>query len=161
MKKEFVLLGIGFALMLILAGSSGATLIEVSVETDKDVYQLGEDVTVFVTAYNPNQESVILGFGSSLTSTYLMDGHFDWSEGKVFVPSGSLLTIQANESFTWNRTHGIRERELYALDVGVHSVVGEVVGHGQSDAISFEVIPEPATLLLLLVGVPIIRKLKT
>ncbi len=139
-------------------GMVGATVVDISVATDKEIYQLNEDVIVFVTAYNPNQEPVTLGFGSSLTTTYLMDAVFNWSEGKVFNPSGRQLTIEANESFTWDITHGSIEMNLYALDLGVHSVVGEVVGYGQSEAINFEVIPEPATILLLGCGVFWARK---
>lgn len=147
--------GILFVLIVMAGcvGVVGATIVDISVATDKAIYQLNEHVTVFVTAYNPNQDPVTLGFGSSLTTTYVMDGVFNWSEGKVFNPSGRQLTIEANESFTWDITHGSEEMGLYALDLGVHSVVGEVVGYGQSDAVEFDVIPEPATILILSCGV--------
>ncbi len=139
-------------------GMVGATVVDISVATDKEIYQLNEDVIVFVTAYNPNQEPVTLGFPSALTTTYLMDGVFNWSEGKVFAPSGLQLTIEAHEFATWELTHGSIEMGLYALNLGVHSVVGEVVGYGQSEAVEFEVIPEPATIVILSFGVFWVRK---
>ncbi len=148
-------------LLIVMAdcvGVVGATIVDISVATDKEIYQLNEEVTVVVTAYNPNQEPVTLGFPSALTTTYLMDGVFNWSEGKVFAPSGLQLTIEAHEFATWELTHGSKEMGLYALDVGVHSVVGEVVGYGQSEAVEFEVIPEPATILILSFGVFWARK---
>jgi len=37
----------------------------------------------------------------------------------------------------------------YPLAIGTHSVVGEVVGYGDSAPIQFEVVPEPATVSFL------------
>lgn len=54
--------------------------------------------------------------------------------------------------------HGSIEMGLYALNLGVHSVVGEVVGYGQSEPVEFEVIPERATILILGFGVLWARK---
>jgi hypothetical protein len=158
MKKDLVLLSSVFVLMLNFVGSSLAVVVQVSVETDKEFYQLGEDVVVRVTAFNPNQEPVTLGFASSLTATYLIDDHFDWSVGKVFVPSGRQLTIQPNESFAWDLTHGSKEISSYPLNLGLHSVVGKVVGYGQSETIGFEVVPEPATILVFAPGLIILKR---
>ena len=134
-----------------------AAIVDIGVETDKPTYLLEEPVTVFVTAYNPNPEAVTLGFGSTLQATYLMNDVFDWSEGKGFADVVTSVTIEPDDSYVWDLTHGLDEMMLYPLDVGIHTVVGEVVGYGQSATIEFEVVPEPATVLLLGFGGLILR----
>jgi hypothetical protein len=134
-----------------------ATLVDISATTNKPVYMLGEEVVVFVIAYNPNPEPITLGFTSSLVASYLMDGVFDWSEGKVFgqIPTG--VRIEPYDSYTWNLSHDSHAMMIYPLGIGTHTVIGEVVGYGQSAPGEFEVIPEPATLLLFalgLIGIP-------
>jgi len=118
------------------------TIVEVSAETDKSTYLLGEVVTVFVTAYNPNPEPVTLYFGSSLEASYLMDGVFDWSEWHLFNPVILQLTIEPYNSSRWTLHHGSDEMEIYPLDIGTHTVVGEVVGYGCSAPVEFEVVAE-------------------
>ena len=116
-------------------------LIEVSTTTDKSTYLLGEEVTVFVTAYNPNPEPVTLTGGFYFAS-YIMDGVYDWVEGR-FAPAVILyLTIKPYDSFTWDITHGSYEMQEYPLAIGTHTVVGEVLGYGESAPVEFEVVAE-------------------
>ena len=154
--------GLKFLFVLVVmagcVGMVGATIVDISVATDKQIYQLNEEVTVSVTAYNPNLEPVTLRFGSTLVASYFMDDTYYWHENKIFAPVLLHKEIEPDSCFTWNLTHGSKEMGLYALDLGVHSVVGEVVGYGQSEAINFEVIPEPVTILLLGCGVFWARK---
>ena len=117
------------------------TIVEVSVTTDESTYLLGEEVTVFVTAYNPNPQAVTLYFGTTLEASYLMDGVFDWTEDKYFAQVIGQFTIEPYDSYTWNLCHGPDEMAIYPLDVGTHTVVGEVVGYGQSAPVEFEVVP--------------------
>ena len=138
-------------LFLIFAGELNASIVEISVATDKPIYQLGEYVTVSITAYNPTSETVILGFPTTLQASYLLDGTFDWANRPCLqIPSGRI--IDAYDSYTWNLNHGSGEMAFYPLAVGIHSVVGEVIGYGFSEPIQFEVVPEPGTLLLLALG---------
>ncbi len=105
-----------------------------------------------VTAYNPDPNPVTLNFATSLQASYLMDGVYDWREGKFFYQFPTSVTIEAYGSYTWQLTHGYHEMELYPLEIGAHTVVGEVVGYGYSSTVQFQVIPEPATILLLTLG---------
>jgi len=152
--------GIMFVLIVTAGcvGVVGATIVDISVATDKAIYQLNEEVTVFVTAYNPNPEPVTLRFGSTLVASYFMDDTYYWDEDKIFAPVLLHEDIEPDSRFTWELAHGSREMNLYPLDLGVHSVVGIVVGFGQSEPVEFEVIPEPATILILSFGVFWVRK---
>lgn len=152
--------GILFLLIVMVAcvGVVGATIVDISVATDKEIYQLNEEVTVLVTAYNPNPEPVTLRFGSTLVASYLMDDAYYWHENRNFAPVLLRKDIEPNSRFTWELAHGSKDMDLHALDLGVHSVVGEVVGYGQSEVVNFEVIPEPATIVILGFGVFWVRK---
>jgi hypothetical protein len=145
-KKILVVLVLGFA------GMARATIVDICAATNKPVYDLGEEVVVFVIAYNPNPEPVTLGFVSTLQASYLMDGVFDWSEDKAFAQIPTGARIKPYDSCTWNLSHDSHAMMIYPLDVGFHTVVGEVVGYGQSAPVEFEVVPEPSTLLLFAIG---------
>ena len=146
------------AVTLAIAVDSGATTVDVSLATDKTTYLLGEPVTVFVTAYNPHPGPVVLIFGSTCQASYLMDGVFDWTEGKGFADVMTQVTIQPQFSITWDLTHGSHESARYPLSIGTHSVVGEVINYGQSAPVEFDIIPEPATLILLGLGAVMVRR---
>jgi len=143
---------ITFMILWCIAGTAKATIVDITVATDKESYLLGEEVIVSVIAYNPNPEPVTLGFSSSLVVSYLMDNVYDWAEGRIFQPVPLQLTIQPYNFRTFELVHGCDEMAIYPLDIGYHTVVGEVVGYGQSAPLHFEVIPEPSSILLLAIG---------
>ncbi len=140
------------ALIFVLYGMTKAKAVNISAITDKESYLLGEEVVVSVTAYNPDPNPVTLNFATSLEASYLMDDVYDWSDDKYFKQFGRQLTIDPYGSYTWDLAHGPTEMEAYPLEIGAHTVVGEVVGYGYSSKVQFEVIPEPATILLLTLG---------
>jgi len=142
---------LGFAMM------ARAAIVDVSTATNKVTYFLGEEVTVFVIAYNPNPEPVTLGFPTTLQASYLMDDVFNWSEHRQFVQIPTGARIEPYDSCTWNLSHDSHAMMIYPLDVGFHSVVGEVVGYGHSAPVEFEVIPEPMSVLLLGIGIVGVR----
>ena len=148
---------IAAALVLGFVGMAKATIVDVSVATDKASYSLGEEVVVSVTAYNPNPEPVTLGFPTSLQVSYLMDGVFNLSDHMVFTPIPTGRIIQPYDSYSWNLSHDSHAMTIYPLDVGTHTVVGEVVGYGQSAPLQFEVIPEPSSISLLAIGIVGVR----
>jgi len=137
-----------------------ADIVEISVDTDKLTYLLDEEVVVSITAYNPNPDPVILYFGDTLHASYLMDDVFDWSQGKTFSPVNLSITIEPYESKIWERNHGLKEMNIYPLSIGTHTVIGEVVGYGQSIPIEFDVVPEPSMILLIGIGSIYIRLTK-
>jgi len=140
-----------------IAGIANATIVDITVATDKESYLIGEEVIVSVIAYNPNPEPVTLGFSSSLVASYLMDDTYDWAEGRIFQPVSLQITIQPYNFKTKELLHGYDEMAIYPLDVGIHTVTGEFVGYGHSAPLQFEVIPEPTTLLLFGLGALLLR----
>ncbi len=150
-------------LLFLTSTICSATIVDVSVATDKSTYQLGEEVAISVTAYNPNTEAVTLTCGFYETS-YIMDGVYDWAEGRSGPAVIIYVTIEPDDFVTWELNHGTNEMQEYPLSVGIHSLVGEVlagelldIGQSKSSPIEFEVVPEPVSILLLGMGVIGIR----
>ena len=155
MRKAF------FALVIVCFLSSQGALaeIEISVATDKAVYQLDEDVVISVTAYNPTDEAITLVFGSDLQASYWMDGIYDWEDGRSRLTMLTYVTIDPYQFNTWQLTHGDYERSIYPLGLGAHSVVGEVLEYGLSNPAGFQVVPEPSCVMLLVVG-PVLSRFR-
>ena len=147
-------------LALSMSEFAGATIVDVSVATDKPQYQFEEDVIVSVSAYNPTESPVTLTFGSDIQTSYWMDSIYDWEEGRSRLTVITYVKIAAYDSYTWQMTHAAYERTQYPLDLGAHTVVGEVLGYGLSDPVEFEVIPEPSTIIMISIGVIWFKKKK-
>lgn len=159
MKKLSIIAG----LLIVLSFSAHATL-QITVDTDKDVYQAGENVHVYVTAHNLSTEQVVLHFGISLKASYEMDQIYNWVENKGYYPATSSLRIDAGSSYTWELTHGPTELFEYPLNPGLHSVIGKILASElmgeKSASTQFMVIPEPITITLLCFGAFLIRQQK-
>jgi hypothetical protein len=160
MKKKLAITLLAI-LFLCFAGLAQATIVDLTVSTDKSAYQLGEYVTISVTAYNPNPEPVTLYFPNGPVATYIMGGTYNMPAG--YLPVLTSKTIQPNMSFTWNMLHDQRAMRAYPLGIGTHTVVGKLLAHelGEDNMtlpLQFEVIPEPATLLLFSIGTLLLRK---
>jgi hypothetical protein len=144
-------------LVLGLTETAKSSIVDISVSTDKATYSLDEDVVVSITACNPNSEPVTLTGGFYFAS-YIMDDVYDWVEGRSAPQVIQKLTIDPGDSITWDLTHGSYEMQEYPLTLGKHMVVGEVlaielIGDGKSAPVEFDVVPEPATILLLTLGI--------
>jgi len=148
---------LALVLVLCLSDIGRADLVDISVATDKPTYQVGEEVKVYVRAYNPGLDSVTLTFGSNIQTSYWMDDIYDWQAGRDRLWVLTYATINPNTTHTWELIHGSYEMSVYPLEIGTHSVVGivgayELSGNGESSPIEFEVIPEPASLIILTTG---------
>ncbi len=145
-------------LTLIVASFMGsvclAAEIEVTVSTDKTVYDYLEPISVSVTATNPNDYTVTLEWPTSGQAAYIMDDTYDHRAYIGVLPVFTYRDIAAHESYTWTYDHLF---DYYTPGVGEHFVTGVVIYDGindgdQSDPFSFEVVPEPGTLSLLAIG---------
>lgn len=144
MEKAFLSI-LTLVFVLCLPGIGRADLVEISVATDKSTYSLGEEVTIFVTAYNPNPDPVTLTCWWCF-STYIIDEAYNWLDNHQSGPQVIIRrTINPHESAVWEHVHGQYELPEYPLVVGTHSVVGQVlayelVGHESSEPVEFEVV---------------------
>jgi hypothetical protein len=145
-----------FSIFFVLAVYAQATL-EISVATDKTAYQIGENVDIFISVFNSGSTSEKL-YGGFYFTTYIMDGVYDWADR--YQPMVILtITFLPGETRTWEMTHGFDEMQAYPLNIGNHSVVGGA-GSLRSIPVEFQVVPEPATLSLLALGVFLLGRKK-
>jgi hypothetical protein len=156
-----IIFAIALAVLVLGTSSLAEATIEpnlsIIVATDKLTYELGEYVTIYITGYNVGSETITLGFGTLSQASYLMDDVYDWYAHHYHYGGVSYRVIEPGEDYTWTLVHDSVDIGYYPLTVGTHSVKGEVVDYGYSPLVEFEVIPEPATLLLLTMGAVWIR----
>ena len=151
--KKIIVILVAATIILLVESEAMATIVDIFATTNKPVYELGEEVVVSVIAYNPNPEPVTLGFVDALQASYLMDNTYDWKDHHGAWLVVTEQRIEAFSPHTWTLVHGADEMETYLPTLGTHTIVGEVLGYGQSTPVGFEVVPEPATMLILCIGI--------
>jgi hypothetical protein len=160
------------AMSLGLAGKAYATAnsnsitvdnIKFTIETDKPVYGLGQNVYMTYRVTNLRSESVTFGFSSSQQYDFSIYGDtldWRWSDDKVFAHVLTSFSLSPNEFEEFN---AISPQIPLTADLGTHSVSGVLTDWPPSlnseVAVDIEIIPEPATLsLVALGGLAVIRR---
>lgn len=159
MKKFSIIAG----LLIVLSFSAHATL-QITVDTDKDVYQVGENVHVYISVYNPSAEDITLNMATP-PAKYLLDETYFWKQNMVSIswaPPLDDVLIQSGQTLIWQLDHNEVENAEYPLEVGIHTVRGyvysiETIGQF-SELVEFQVVPEPITFSLLGIGVFFIKR---
>lgn len=99
----------------------------------------GRYIDIQIGAVNRSPNPVTLVFPDGLQVSYMIDGIFDWATVVQAVPVATHITIEPHTYYSWLLTHGPYEVKKYPLAVGRHTVVGKVIGYGQSEPDEFEV----------------------
>jgi hypothetical protein len=142
---EGVLVGYGLSAATKIVVAGGESPVAVSVATDKAEYELGEPIKIDVTATNPSEEPVTLYFPTLHQADYRIDNAYLWSKGKFFLPIATSVTIPGGGQMTWHFIHTARD---FRLLPGEHSIVGIVVGYGESEPVTVAVKEtEPAEIV--------------
>jgi len=149
--------------------------IEYYIQTDKAIYNLGENVEMLYRVTNLTAENVILGDVIDDPSAYY---DFRVTQGDNWIwryPffSGVMETIyfrlgpyETKEFQTfWNMMNyngtPLQEYDDFPVSPGFYNIVGEVALWPKSDRIpvnvSIDIIPEPSTLLLFGTGLIVVR----
>jgi hypothetical protein len=140
-----------FLLVVLLTAPAEAAIV-FTISTDKSIYELGEDIVVTITAQNTSStQTGTVSFPDSLQATYWMDDAYDWRWNKYALTVVTYVQIAPLTSVSWIRIHGEVERQDYLPSVGFHEVSLYRYAPDEYSS-SFQVIPEPATLLLLALG---------
>lgn len=144
-------------LVLCLFRVGWSDLVDISIATNKQTYLLGEEVIVYVSAYNPGLDPVTLTFPSGLTASYWIDETYYWHENKIIAPIYLQLNIDPDSTHTWQRIHGLQEMTEYSLAIGTHDVIGiiyalELQTNYMTELLEFEVIPEPGGFIIITTG---------
>ena len=151
--------------------------IEYYIETDKAVYDLGEDVEIFFRITNLTDESIYLGTGAAFPfcceylvadSTANEVWHWPWlisRVGGLSLPQygqldHSVLWDMMNDNGTWLEFDDeLVIPGIYIIETHV-SVAGGDVSIPPPVSLSVEIIPEPTSLALFVIGGVCFRKIK-
>jgi len=120
MKRVHVLM------LLLLATYPLRSQVTFSVSTDKTVYRNADSVHVILVATNNGPTADTLFFASSLQASYFIDS-FDFSQQFYWTQSPTMRVIPPRETITWNFANP--GQSVPPVEVGVHAVIGQVVGH--------------------------------
>jgi len=139
--------------------------IEYYVQTDKSVYDLGENVEMLYRVTNVGTENVTFTFPHSPVWQFWVekDGEQIWSAINWRLAVLTKLTLMPEEfrefpdfrpPFIWD----MRDGEDNLVGLGKYNVIGGLYdGLGYYDytkvAVSIEIIPEPSSFLLLALGI--------
>lgn len=150
-KRKGLMVAIMFLAMVALTNAA----LEISVATNKAMYQLDETVDISIAVVNSGSTSETL-YGGYYFTTYIIDGVYDWANRSA-PPVVLETTFLPGELKTWEMSHGFNEMQDYPLTVGTHSVVGGAGFTLLTSPVDFQVVPEPATVLFLSIGTLLIR----
>lgn len=170
-----VVLVLGTAQQAMATLNSNSTVedgIEYYVQTDKSVYNLGENVEMLYRVTNLRDEDVTFGFPHSPVWNFWVkrDEEYIWRAINGWYAKPTEFTLSPGESkefpaFSSPYVWDMRDNENNLVTVGGCSVIGGF--HAGSEgyeyskvAVPIQIIPEPATLLLLTIGAVWIRVVK-
>ncbi len=163
-KGRLVVMG-GLIVLGIFAGAArGAPItasdLEYSLETDKDVYLLGETVNITHRMTNPFQEDVELNL-------YSTPGHILWvtslpqepimhywaiAHGGIQPPEPCTILVEAGQTTEWNYSWSQTDSQGVQILHGDYRIQHLFYGDGSATTKTISIIPEPASMLLLLAG---------
>ena len=113
--------------------------IRLDVKPDKEIYTLGEDINITITALNWSDKDVEISFTSTLQADYFIDDEYQWSADRGFGDAITYVTVPARDIYKWEFTH---TSEDYKIAPGKHQIIGMLDGYNISAAQSFLVTAE-------------------
>ena len=141
--------------------------IEYYIQTNKSVYNLGEDVEILYRVTNLRDEDVTFSFPGSPEWNFWVEreGQSIWRAVNGWYAIGSGFTLSHGESKefpTYNTPYiwDMRDSEKNLVDIGEYNVIGGLDGYkGEYDStavsVHIEIVPEPSSLILFVVGLPL------
>ncbi len=105
----------------------------VSVATNKTSYVPVENVIMSITLTNTTGSDIVIEAPTAQQYDLIVkkDGQkvWQWSDGRTFAQTATILTILANQSVSFNETWNQNDTAGQAAGVGTYTVEGSVVGH--------------------------------
>ncbi len=133
----------------------GGGSLEVAIETDKTIYQLGETVHVIHTIINPfdvpiNNVEFTQEPGFSLL--VMLEGIRIWSSNNIALTVIWTRTFEPGEILKLNYAWDMTDYYGNAVLPGEYELIGAIHGEGRNVSTNITIVPEPASLSLLVLG---------
>lgn len=135
--------------------------IEYYMQTDKAVYDLGENVEMLYRVTNLGSENITFNFDDQVQYCFLVkdNGNTIWDTPKAGFPGGSIFVLQPNNFKEYSKDWNMLNNQGSSIRPGTYYVTGSLhpVFLIQEDkyapvSVQVEIIPEPATLGLVGLG---------
>jgi hypothetical protein len=180
-KKTLATLLVGASLACGLASKVGATLIKSSsiiqdnieyyMQTNKAVYDLGEDVQMLYRVTNLGVEDVTFEFASTYQYDFGVMAQFmgeeeeiwTWSYGKGFYLWFTEFTLKSGEHINFETSWDMTHNDGYQLNPDAwdsYSIYGSLAYPPNFSTVSvpIDIIPEPTSIILLGLGAVMLRR---
>jgi hypothetical protein len=141
------------------------------IQTDKSIYNLGENVEMTYKVTNLRDESVTFNFNIDPVFQFSVnkDDEIIWNVPTVFLQHGAQFTLLPGETrefpdlveFPPPLIWDMRNNENELVGLGTYDVIGRLNSFEYDSKVSvpINIIPEPSTIILLSFGLlPILRK---
>ncbi len=139
--------------------------IEYYIQTDKSVYNLGENVEMLYKVTNLRDVSVTFDFPVDPVYQFEVEqgGEQIWNAPKFVYFIETSITLLPGEykefplspPLVWN----MRDNEDNLVDIGTYNVIGRLYGYDFSEvSVPINIVPEPITISLLGAGILLLRK---
>ncbi len=158
-QRRLIVLG-GLIVLGVLAGAAQAEIIVPTsmndmgyfIQADKDVYDLGETVNIFHGVTNPMDASYT--FQTTQSPGFFLrvkqEGNIVW-ERQAFKQVFWGLTLLPEETYAQEHSWDMLDDSENLVEPGEYELVGMVGGY-ESASTYITIIPEPASMLILLAG---------
>ena len=158
---------------LILEGSGYSALgnsnsvvideIEYYIETDKSVYQVGEDVEMLfrVTNLSDQNKSVTCYRLSYYNQMVRQNDQMIWVQFNGYLTTIADIDLEPKEVLVHNYTWNMIDYNNNLISPGMYDVVGIMYSYPVIEvSVPIQVVPEPVTLVLLLAGSVVLSRKK-
>ena len=145
--------------------------IEYYIQTNKAIYDLGENVEMLYRVTNFRQESVTFWFGHDPVYQFKVqdEGSVIWSAPSAWLQVVTNFTLTPGEyrefpdDFTPPYIWNMRNNQGQLVDLGSYEIIGRLYDSpGDYDdseiMVSIDIVPEPSSFMLFIVGIYLFRR---
>ncbi|HUW18269.1 MAG TPA: BsuPI-related putative proteinase inhibitor [Sedimentisphaerales bacterium] len=139
--------------------------IQYYIDTDKSLYDLGDNVQMLYTVTNLQSQQVTFHFGQSPEWNFWVEkgGEEVWSAVKGWWTEVTSFTLQPAESKDFSYTWNMRDDNDELVGTGVYTVIGGLWsptgGYEHTEVtVPITIVPEPSSGAMLLAGLIILLK---
>ena len=134
--------------------------IEYYIQTDKSVYNLGENVNMLHRVTNLGDQDVTIRCYQVPEFNFLVQksGNIVWARSPFFKQIFSDIELNINESIEKNFIWDMIDYNNNLIEPGIYDVIGVLYNTPTKVSVPIDVIPEPSSMVLFIAGVSVLLR---